>query len=110
MTSPTYTPPTLGLSALWNGAQFFNNEGKPLNGGKIFTYQAGSFTTQQTTYTTLTGDVENSNPIVLDSSGRVVSSIWLDVSKAYNLVLTLPDGVTVLKSVDGVTGILRGTP
>lgn len=96
---------TVFLSPVWVGEQFFDNNGLPLNGGKIFTYEAGSFSVQQNSWTTIVADVLNSNPMVLDSSGRLVTDIWLDSTLAYNLVLTLPDGVTVLKNVDNVTGV-----
>ena len=42
--------------------------GDPLAFGKLYTYQAGT-TTDKATYTTETGDVENTNPIILNGSG-----------------------------------------
>lgn len=48
--------------------QFFDNNGDPLNGGKLFTYTAGT-STKVSTYSDTTGTV-NDNPIVLDSAGR----------------------------------------
>lgn len=48
--------------------QFFDVNGNPLAGGKIFTYLAGTAIAQQT-YTDSTGTTLNSNPIVLDSAG-----------------------------------------
>ena len=51
--------------------QAFDNNGDPLAGGKIYTYSAGT-TTPKATYTTAAGDVENTNPIILDSAGRAV--------------------------------------
>jgi hypothetical protein len=70
------------------GWQFFNNNGVPLAGGKIYTYAAGT-TSPQTTYTTNSGVTANSNPIVLNSAGRVPSSgeIWLTVGASYKFVL-----------------------
>lgn len=97
--------PAVSLSPAFNEAQFFNNDGTPLSGGKIFSYEAGSFSTQQATYTSVSGSVQNSNPIVLDSSGRLTTSIWLDDAATYNLVLTLADGTTILRNIDDVTGV-----
>jgi hypothetical protein len=97
--------PAVSLSPALNEAQFFSNLGVPLNGGKIFSYQAGSFSTQAPTYTSASGAVANANPIVLDSSGRSGTSIWLDDAQSYNLVLTQSDGTTVLRSYDDVTGV-----
>ena len=68
-------------------AQFFTNTGAVLTGGKLYTYAAGT-TTPQTTYTTNSGNVARTNPIVLDAAGRVPDSgeIWL-TSQAYKFVL-----------------------
>lgn len=100
----------VALSPVFNGVQFFDQEGDPLSGGKIFSYEAGSFSVQKTTYTTTEGDVANSNPIVLDSSGRMPTDIWLISGEAYNLVLTRSDGVTVFTSVDDIVGIKPSPP
>lgn len=54
--------------------QFLDNNGKPLAGGCVATYAAGT-TTPIATYTDFTGTVTNPNPVVLDSSGR--ASIWI---------------------------------
>jgi microcystin-dependent protein len=100
---------TVLLSPIWSGGQFFDQEGNPLSGGKIFQYAAGSFTTLATTWTTDAGNVENPNPIILDSSGRAQNSMFLDPTHHYNLALTDPSGDIVLESVDGVAGIADTT-
>ena len=51
-------------------AQFFDNSGYPLTGGKLYTYAAGT-TTPAATYTSSNGATAHSNPIVLDAAGRV---------------------------------------
>lgn len=66
--------------------QFFDNQGNVLAGGLLFSYAAGS-TTKQNTYTTSTGAVANSNPIVLDSAGRTPSGVWFTEGLLYKLVL-----------------------
>jgi hypothetical protein len=68
------------------GWQFFSNTGQPLAGGLIYTYLAGT-TTPAATYTTITGNIANTNPIVLDANGRVSNEIWLSVGYAYKFVL-----------------------
>jgi hypothetical protein len=97
---------TVAISPLYNEAQYFNNDGTPLSGGKIFQYEAGSFSVNQTTYSDETGNIANPNPIVLDSSGRSPYTLYLTNGLAYNLVLTLPDGTTILNSNDFVVGVL----
>lgn len=96
------------LSPIFNDPIFTDNSGNPLAGGKIFQYEAGSNSVLQTTYSDQAGTVANPNPIVLDSSGRLPgeTAIWLQPGQLYNLVLTLPDGTTVLKSFDDVSGVL----
>lgn len=59
------------------GWQFFNNDGTVLAGGKLYTYAAGT-STPKPTYTTVAGNIAHTNPIILDSSGRVPGGqIWL---------------------------------
>lgn len=66
--------------------QFADGNGLPYSGAKLFTYTAGS-TTKQTTYTESTGTTPNTNPIVLDSSGRLPQPIWLTTGVNYKFVL-----------------------
>jgi hypothetical protein len=76
------------------GAQFFDNNGNPLNGGLIYTYAAGT-TTPAATYTSSTGGTANANPIVLDSAGRTPAQIWLTAGSSYKFVLQTSLGVTI---------------
>lgn len=62
----------------------FDANGLPLIGGLLYSYVAGT-TTPQATYTDQSGNTPNSNPVVLDSSGR--ASIWVDPTLAYKFVL-----------------------
>lgn len=59
--------------------QFFDSNGDPLSGGKIYTYAAGT-TTPKATYTDAGGLTEADNPIDLDASGipdTANGSMWL---------------------------------
>ena len=49
--------------------QCFDSDGKPLAGGKVYTYSAGT-TTSKATYTTMAGTVANPNPVILDQNGK----------------------------------------
>jgi hypothetical protein len=86
------------------GAQFFDNSGVPLSGGLVYTYAAGT-TTPQTTYTTNAGSIAHTNPIVLDSAGRVPSGgeIWLTDAVAYKFLLRTSTAV-LIATYDNVTG------
>ena len=85
-------------------AQFFDNDGNVLSGGKIYTYAAGT-STPQTTYTTGAGSIAHSNPIILDSGGRVPSGeIWLTDGISYKFVLNNASG-TLIGTYDNIVGI-----
>ena len=88
--------PAVKISPVANG-QLFNNNGVPLAGGKIFAYEGGSYSALKATYSDHEGTVQNPNPIVLDATGRLVQPMWLEAGELYNIVVTLPDGTTVLQ-------------
>lgn len=101
----------VNISPVLNETEFLDNDGAPLAGGLIFQYQAGSFTSEQTTYTSAAGDTPNENPIELDSSGRLPAgiAIWLEQGLSYNLVLTsASDPETALKFFDDIEGVAQG--
>lgn len=85
------------------GWQFFDNLGIPLAGGLLYTYTAGT-TTPQATYTSSTGTIANSNPIVLDSAGRTTNQTWLTTGIAYKFVLQTAAAVTI-GTYDNISGI-----
>lgn len=64
--------------------RFFDSNGDPLSGGKLYSYLAGT-ATPSTTYTDSTGGVPNTNPVVLDANGE--ADVWLG-SGSYKFVLT----------------------
>lgn len=76
------------------GAQFFDNNGVPLTGGLLYVYTAGT-TTPATTYTTSSGTVANTNPIVLDSAGRTPNEVWVNGGVLYKFILKTSTGVTI---------------
>lgn len=86
------------------GAQFLDNSGNVLTGGKIYTYAAGT-TTPQATYTSSLGNVALANPIILDASGRVpTGEIWLTDGLLYKFVLKDSNDV-LIATYDNVIGI-----
>jgi len=86
-------------------AQFFTDSGVPLSGGLLYTYAAGT-TTPLTTYTSNTGLAINTNPIVLNSAGRVPYEIWLTIGSSYKFVLSDSNNVQIA-SYDNLTGSLN---
>jgi hypothetical protein len=86
------------------GAQFFDSNGNPLSGGLIYTYAAGT-NTPQATYTSSSGIIQHSNPIVLDAAGRVpTGEIWLTDGVAYKFVIQTSAAVLV-GTYDNIVGI-----
>jgi len=82
--------------------QFFDQLGKPLAGGKLYTYLAGT-TTPVTTYQDQALTIKNQNPIPLDALGSC--SIWLDPAKTYKLVLKTAQGTTLPGwPIDNISG------
>lgn len=79
---------TVNLSLVGGAAaQFFDNNGNVLSGGKIYTYLAGS-TTPSSTFTSVSGITYHTNPIILDSAGRVPGGeIWVTPSLSYKFVI-----------------------
>lgn len=81
MAAVLLTPPYL---------QFFDDNGDPLSGGMVYTYEAGT-TTPKATYTDASGLTPAANPVVLDSAGR--ATIWINGS--YNIEVRDSDDVLV---------------
>ena len=73
-------------------AQFFDANGAPLVGGKLYSYAAGT-TTPLATYTDQGGSTPNANPVILDSRGE--ASVWLGTSGPYKLRLTSATDVDI---------------
>jgi len=89
------------------GTQFFDNNGAPLAGGLIYTYAAGT-TTPETTYTSNTGATPNSNPIVLNSAGRLANEMWLTTATAYKFQLYTSASV-LIATYDNISGAADST-
>lgn len=85
------------------GWQFFDNDGVVLAGGKLYSYDAGT-TTPRATYTSASGATPNTNPIILDSAGRVAGEVWLTSNINYKFILKTSDDVTLWTS-DDIAGV-----
>src|SRR6185369_13464002 len=82
----------------------FTDAGAPLAGGKLYTAQPGTVagpaqSFPKATYTDATGNVQNANPVVLDSAGQ--ANVWL--SGSYSMALYDAAGILV-RATDGVAG------
>ena len=90
------------------GWQLFDANGVPLVGGKIYTYEAGS-STPAATYTTYTGVTAHTNPIVLDSAGRVPGGqMWVNADLNYKFILKNSADASIA-SYDNVPSLGSGT-
>jgi hypothetical protein len=84
-------------------AQFFTNSGVILSGGKLYTYAAGT-TTPKVTYTSSSGNTLHTNPIILDSAGRVPGGeIWL-LTSPYKFALYTSANV-LIATYDNISGL-----
>jgi len=70
--------------------QFFGSDGKPLAGGKVYTYAAGT-STPKATYTDAAGTTPNANPIILNARGEA-TVFW---NGTYKVTLTDSSGATI---------------
>ena len=77
--------------------QFFDANGEPLVGGKLYTYAAGT-SSPLATYTDYTGNTANANPVILDSRGE--ANVWLGPSRYKWALYTSTD--TLIWTVDGI--------
>ena len=95
---------TVALSPIAGaGWQFFDNSGLILSGGLLYIYSAGT-TTPVTAYQDSAGTIAHTNPIVMDSAGRIPSEVWLTTGAAYKFVLKTSTSVT-LWTMDNLNGI-----
>ena len=90
MTATLCPPPKL---------QFFDSNGAPLAGGKLYTYTAGT-TSPLNTYVDQSATTANTNPIILDSRGE--ANVWL-AATSYKLKLTTSADVEIW-TVDNIAG------
>jgi len=92
----------------WLWQQFLDGDGNPYNGAKLFFYEAGT-TTKKDVYTTSTGDVAHSNPIVLDSTGKPGTGAIFFGTGSYKIVLApstdTDPPASPIKTIDDITGL-----
>lgn len=95
----------VSLSALGGaGQQFFDDNGNPLSGGKLYSYAAGT-TTPLATYTSNTGLTPLPNPIILNAAGRVpTGEIWVLDGSTYKFALYKSDN-TLIATWDNIGGV-----
>ena len=84
-------------------AQFFDANGNPLAGGKLYTYASGT-TTPQATYTSRTAGTANANPVILNYRGE--ASVWL-TNSFYTFRLENAAG-DLIWSKDGIGNLPTG--
>lgn len=99
------------LSALAGaGWQFLDNNGVMLSGGLLYIYAAGT-TTPTTTYTSISGATPHANPIVLDSTGRVTSEIWITEGASCKFTLKTSTGVEIWTkdNIEGINDVTAAT-
>jgi hypothetical protein len=86
------------------GWQFFDNSGRILAGGRLYSYEAGS-TTAVETYTNSSGNVSNGVYVQLDSAGRPSAEVWLVTGQDYKFEVKSSTG-TSIRTYDDIPGAL----
>jgi hypothetical protein len=90
--------------------QFFDTNGDPLTGAKLFTYLAGT-STKATTYQDANQVTDNANPLTLDAAGRC--SLFQPIGTSYKYVLAPSTDTDPPASpywtVDNVTAVPTGS-
>ena len=81
---------TKALAVLDLASGIMNDEGDPISGGKVYTYEAGTLT-NKTTYTDRDKTTPAANPVILDTYGR--AEIYAD--GLYKIVVKDSDDVTL---------------
>lgn len=83
----------------------WDNNGRPLAFGKLYSYIAGT-TTPTPTFTDSTGSTPNTNPVILNARGEC--ALWLDPTQGYKLNLTDSSGNQIPGwPVDNIIGPLN---
>lgn len=77
-----------------------DSNGDPLSGGKLYSYIAGT-STPLGTYTDESGATPNSNPVILDASGR--ADVWLSAASVYKFAL-YDSNDNLIWTVDDISG------
>ena len=100
--TPAYPAGTISFSL----SQQFDSSGNPLNGGKLYFYQAGT-TTPQSAYSDSALTLPLANPITLDSAGRVPQffladgTIKIRLTNSAGVAQVTADGVMVIGASSG---------
>jgi hypothetical protein len=79
--------------------QLSDDDGVPLAGGFVYTYESGASTTPQSVYTTAAGNIAHTNPVELDAAGR--ATIFLGDGLTYRFVVKNAALATIY-TVDGI--------
>lgn len=83
----------MATSVVFPRVQFFANNGRPLIGGRIHTYVAGS-STRARTYKDAAKAQPNANPIILDARGE--ASVYLAEGVEYKFVIEDSQGALIM--------------
>jgi hypothetical protein len=86
--------------------QYLDDNGVPLAGGKIYTYEAGG-TTPTTTYSNRALTVANTNPIILNAAGRCTISLADTVVYKYVLKTSADVTVWTQDGIEAVPGVFE---
>jgi hypothetical protein len=79
--------------------QFLDNDGNPLAGGLLYSYEAGTaFSIALALYQDAALTTAFANPIPLNTYGRTPGPVFAKIAPAYDILVTDANGVTVWTS------------
>jgi len=81
----------MGTRYGWGGDQWFDDNGRPLAGGKLYFYLSGTVT-DKGTYSDEDESILNTNPVILDAAGRQGDIFFTGQAK---VVITDANGVQI---------------
>ena len=96
----------MGIRLFNDAQQWHDDDGDPLNAGKIYFYEPGT-TTLKDTYTTKSLGTAHANPVILDANGRPTNPIWLNGEYKYKV--TTSGDVDVGLTIDNLNSSTAST-
>jgi hypothetical protein len=91
------------------GTQFFSDTGAPLACGTLTYYEAGT-TSLSVTYSDPAGENANTNPLILNSAGRLVTDVYLGDASDYKEVLAGANSAVITPWPDDNIPKAEGVP
>jgi hypothetical protein len=103
---------SLGPHPIWASSyrDVSDNLAKLLVNGLLYTYRDTARSELKTTYQDAAGTIPWTNPIQLDSSGSIPSTVYWDTDEPYYLVWTDSTSAQIIRTVEGYVPVSGAVP